>query len=270
MHLALWDTRPVDFLVSGIDGVNGSPWMVDRASPRRCVEALQRGQADVALVPTLVVLSNPDVFDVLPGVALSTWKYPFARLLLREGFQEVNRVGYAPEHMQEALVAQIVLQEHYGQEVTFEPHLEASLDELRTAPGDGVLLVGDDVPFIQSALALDLGQEWFELVAYPMVWGLFAVRKDEGTPAMVQALRDTVKTAEARRQVWLQAHEQPPVLHSFFAEELRLRFDDLATASLTEFRQHLFYYNITEDIPELPMYVVPETARDDDAREPLV
>lgn len=270
MHIALWNTPSADFFLSGMEGA-GQNWEVERASPRRCVDLLRQGQVDVALVSTLVVLTNPDAFDVLPGVALSTWKNPFARLVLREGLQQADTVAYAPEHMQEAFVAQVVLQEHYGQEAEFQPHLEATTEELVSTRADAVLVVGNEAPMHQSgALVLDLGQEWFELSAYPMVWGLFVTRKDEATPGMVAALREMVRAAEARRSVWVRAQERPPVLHAFFTDDLRLRFDDLVTASLTEFRQYLYYYKVTEEIPELPLYEVPDETRDDDARDPLL
>ena len=44
----------------------------------------------------------------------------------------------------------------------------------------------------------------------------------------------------------------------------------VATAGLAEFRQYLYYYNVTADIPELPLYKVPDETRDGDAREPLL
>ena len=51
-------------------------------------------------------------------------------------------------------------------------------------------------------------------------------------------------------------------MHTFYREDLRLRLDDLAMAGLTEFRDYLYYYNITEEIPELPLYELPEDWED--------
>jgi hypothetical protein len=87
---------------------------------------------------------------------------------------------------------------------------------------------------------------------------------------MVEALVNMVEAAEMQRPVWLQAHEMTPEVDNFFREALRLRFDDLATASLTELRQYLFYYQITEDIPDLPLYVVPDDGFEDDENQPLL
>jgi len=97
------------------------------------------------------------------------------------------------------------------------------------------------------------------------VWGLFATRRDEATPRAVHMLRALIEAAEMHRPIWLQAHDMSPDVHAYFADDLRLRLDDLATASLTEFRQFLLYYGVTEDVPELPLYVLPE---DDDVSGP--
>ena len=74
----------------------------------------------------------------------------------------------------------------------------------------------------------------------------------------------------AEQQQSLQAREMPPALHTFYTEGLRLRLDDLATASLTEFRQYLYYYNVTEDLPELPLYELPDDWEDDPKETPLL
>ena len=122
MHLALWDIPPVDFLDSVLKAeVVSVPLEIERNDAQTCTELLLQELVDVALLPSLVVLSNTDVFDVLPGVALSTWKYPYARLVLRRGMESVETVAYARQYTQEALVARIILREHYGKDPTFVP-----------------------------------------------------------------------------------------------------------------------------------------------------
>ena len=48
------------------------------------------------------------------------------------------------------------------------------------------------------------------------------------------------------------------------------RLDDLAVAGLTEFRDYLYYYNITDEIPELPLYELPEDWEDDEEPGPFL
>ena len=260
MLLATWDYGPTDFLVSGFtSGAVASPFELERHSPQRCAELLRAGQVDVALVPTLTVASDVGAFDVLPAIALSTWRYPYAKLVLRRDLGEpVRTVAVDPAHPQEALLARIVLKEHYGAEPELVPHPGADVEALLGADADASLVVGPRVPMLQTdRLALDLGQEWYELANYPMVWGVFATPKGEATPEMITALRDAAEAAEANRAVWMQAQEPPPALHAFYQDDLRIRLDDLAVASLTEWLRFLFFYGVAEEITGLPFVALP-------------
>ncbi len=260
MHLALWNTPPAAFFASGLtSGAMRSPFTIERHDARTCTELLQRGMVDVALLPTLVALSHPDAFDVLPGAALSTWQSPYARLVLRHGLTRVGAVAYAEDDVQEALLARIILREHYSLEPAFVALAGPRLEALQARDEDAYLVTGPAAATLPSEdHALNLGQEWFELAAYPMVWGVFATRSDEATPAMVEGLLALVKAAEEQRALWVQAQDMPPDLHTFFAEDLRLRLDDLALASLNELRQYLYFYNVTEEIPDLSLFVLPD------------
>lgn len=269
MHLAIWDSPPAEFMTSAMGPRSGIE--VLRCDMQTCAESLMRGRVDVALLPSLVALSNTEALDILPAVALSSWKFPYARLLMREGLGQVGRVAYDPAYPQEALVARVILKEHYGTEPEFVRHPETSVEELVEADEEARLIVGNQVPLINSEdLALDLGQEWYELTNYPMVWGLFATRKDEAEAYDFKRIRETVKAAESQRGMWMQAREMPPALHGFFQDDLRVRLDDLAIASLTEFRQHLFYYNVTEEIPNIPFFYLSEEDAEDDGEQPLL
>ncbi len=272
MHIALWDIPPIDFLVSGRQAEVGSvPLEIERHDARTCTQLLVQEQVDIALLPSLMVLSNTDVFDVLPGAALSTWTYPYARLVLHRGMERVDSVAYAVPDTQEALLARIILREHYGKDPAFVPLEGTTTEALLNAEQDASLIVGPSALTLQTdLLSLNLGQEWYELANYPMVWGLFVTLKEAASPVMVEIILDIIRTAEQRAPMWVQAREMPPALHTFYTEGLRLRFDDLATASLTEFRQYLYYYNITDDLPELPLYELPDDWEDDAKETPLL
>lgn len=283
VDLAIWDAPLAEFFVTGLEsGAVEAPVRIHRMSQREAVEALMHERVDIALVPTLIALTSPKVLDVLPAAALSTWKYPYAQILLRHGLQDIRRVDYPEDATQEALLARIVLKEHYGATPEFVPQAAATHEELAETD-DASLVVGNRVPMLQSPmqqseeLALNLGEEWFELANYPMVWGVFAMRKGTASPSYIELLKALRVAAEAQRRVWVQSREMPPELHAFFADDLRVAFDDLATASLTELRQYLYYYGVTPDVPELPLYTLddpdadaPDDAGTDDPLRPLL
>ncbi len=270
MRIAIWNAPLAEFFLSGITtGVVPQVFEVERTDPRSCLNRLQQGKVDLALVPTLTVLRDVEAYSVVPGAALSTWKNPFARLVLRQGIGEpVRSVAFDPLFAQEALVARIVLKEHYGHEPSFLPVADASREALLDNGADAALIVGTDVATLRTdRLVLDLGQEWYELANYPMVWGLFVTTAGLATATMRDLLVGTVMAAEEQRELWTRSLEMPEDLHDFFSNDLRVRFDDLALASLTELRQYLFYYNVLDQMPEIPLATFPEDADEEQDEE---
>ena len=72
------------------------------------------------------------------------------------------------------------------------PDLSAMLNE-----SDGALLIGDraliaarDFP---ELVKLDLGAEWTNETGFPMVFGVFAARKDSPKPVLIKASNDMIK-----------------------------------------------------------------------------
>lgn len=272
LRLAIWDLPPADFLAAGVaSGAVSQAVVVERAAPAVCRRRLEEGAADVALVPTLHLLRDPGAFDLVPGAALSTWRYPFARLLMRSALQTPPAtLAFDPVHEQEILVAAIVLKEHYGATPTLVPRPDTTRDALAAAPEDAVLLVGPEVPTLQAdRLAMDLGQEWFELTHYPMPWGLFATRREAGREDVVRLVRALARTAEAQRGVWAQARETSPSLHAFYTDDLRVRFDDLVTAGLTAYVDYLFYLGVLSEQPDF-RFVQPPAEDEGDEGSPLL
>lgn len=271
MRLAIWNYPPAEFLVSGFtSGRVASPFEIERRTIPECERLLREGHVDVAMVSTLSVLREPDEYDVLPAVALSTWSYPYARLVLKHGLERpIERVAFNPGAPQEAFLAQLIMKEHYRMTPTFVAREGATQQELLQGGDDAVLLVGVDVPMWSSeALWLDLGQEWYELANYPMVWAFFATRKGEATPVVTRALRNNVGAAEDQRALWVRAQETSATLHEFYQDDLRVRLDDLVVASLTEFKQYLYYYHVLDDMVDVPFVFLDEDI-DEGGADPL-
>lgn len=264
MTIAAWNLPPADLITSAFSsGRHEDHFDVQRLSVCDCERVLMEGDVDVALLPSLSVIKHQEDVDVVPAVALSTWKYPFACVVIDHDLgRKVQTVAYNPDYEQERLLAEIVLREHYKMEPAFAAHQGSGIDQLLEADADAKLIVGANVPSMSfDGHVLDLGQEWFELVAYPMTWGLFAARKGELDPASIRAVADGVLASERQKQVWIRAHETSEALHAFYADELRFRLDDLCTAGLTEFRQFLFFYDVVDDVRDIPFVFLPD---DDD------
>ena len=256
MTIAVWDYPAADLLARGLSAQHE----VVTDAPRGCAARLQNGTVDLALLPTLDVMRATDRYDPCAGVALSSWRYPYARLVLKEALDtSLASVAFDPIYTQEVLLTRIVLQEHYGFSPTFVPYEDPSVDELLGAEEEASLVVGRHVPFLQpNTYAMDVGQEWYELTQYPMVWGLFAGRTGEPTAEMVASLVEGARQAQHERPAWIQAQETTPSLHQFYSEDLRIHLDDLAVAGLTALQDQLFYHKVLEDVPTLTFVEAPE------------
>lgn len=261
MRLAIWHYPAAEFLVSGFtSGAVDSPFTVERHAPEECAARFVQGDVDVALLPTTMALQAYDDIDAIPTVGLVAWKYPYARLVWKGGLHDFPKtIAYNRRHAQEHFVARVVLHEHYQQDPTFVAHDDMAPRDLLDAPEDAALLVGPDVPTLQTdGFSMDLGREWYELTNYPMVWGLLVTRRGAADNAMIEAFVENAKAAEAHRDVWLQAQEMPAEFSTFYREDLRIRIDRLGIASLTELRSYLFYYDVMDEIPDVPFASIDE------------
>lgn len=264
MTLAIWNAPMADAAVSRLAASEDAP-MMRRLRPEACTAALLKEQVDVALVPTTMALQGADGFDVVPGVALSSWKYPFARLVLKEGLGgEALQLACDRRAVQEKFMARVVLREHYQLETEEVLYDAPAPQELLRGEENAALLTSTDLEALPArgrlgggGLVMDLGQEWFELAKYPMVWGLFVTREDTLDAETTVALRDRLHAAEEYRSRWAEQAEHP-ALKEFFQEDLRLRYDDLVVASLTELKHYLFYDDVLGDIPDLSFAPLPE------------
>ena len=270
MDLAIWNYPPAEFLVSGVtSGAVNNPFRIKRYRPEECAARLVEDDVDVALLPTMLALQASDAIDVIPSVGLVSWDYPYARLVWGGGLHDFpETIAYDRRVAQERVVARIILHEHYGVDPTFVPYDDRSPTELLDTQEDAALLVGPNVPSLKpEPFTIDIGQEWYELVNYPMVWGLFVTKRDRASDEMIEALIDSAQAAEENRDVWVQAQETSANLNAFYREDLRTGLDKLAIASLTEFRKYLFYYDVTEDVPDLPFVYLDEDEEEEEAEE---
>ncbi|MFB6098822.1 MAG: MqnA/MqnD/SBP family protein [Salinibacter sp.] len=261
MDLAIWDYPPAEFLVSGFtSGAVSNPFRIKRHRPEKCAALLVEDEVDVALMPTTLALQAANAIDVIPSVGLVSWRYPYARLVWGGGLHDFpETIAYDRRVAQERIVTRIVLQEHYQVSPTFVPYDPRPPKDLIDMDEDAALLVGPNVPALQpEPFTMDVGREWYELANYPMVWGLYVTKRDRATDEMIEALIASGEAADENRDVWVQAQETTASLNEFYREDLRTGIDKLAVASLTELRKYLFYYDVTEDVPDLPFVYLEE------------
>lgn len=254
MRLAVPDLEAARDLAQRWSGGAGGLVTDWQALPPEAAEAaLRAGHVDLAFVPTLSVLRDPDAFAVVPGVALVGKAYRPAHLHLPLGLEPLRprqplRVGVNPRFPQEALLAQVVLRELYGvtpQFVPYEGEVPEGLSAVLLSPGDAVPGTG---------LTLDLGREWFELTTRPMVWALLAVTAGGIEGEEARFLRDIAREGEEG--------EDEGGLHT--EEPASTTLAAYAHAGLDAWVDYLFYHRALPAVPEIPFAVIPEDGVADD------
>ena len=245
MHLALWDIPPSRCLESA-----ASDLLVERTTAAGAMELLRASQVDVALLPSSTVLCEARELTVLPDAAVASWAYPWASVVLRREAHAVRTMAYDPACRQEAFMAKAVLREHYGATPAFVP--VANGEDVLQADTDASLVVGREMDGGPGQV-LDLGQEWFELVQYPMVWAVFATLRGVATPSMASRIAALAQDAEGIA-LSLARGSGNECERRFYTESLRLQMDDIAVAGLTELTDQLYFAGMIQDLAPLPLY----------------
>lgn len=263
IQLAAWDRPLAHFFLAPLDA--DPEFGVDWMSPHDCERFIQRDRADVALVPPLTILRDPEPWEVVPDVGVAAGRYPYANLILRDGLEEVGRIGFDPRHRQEVLLTQIVMREHYRKSPEFVPVESGHPQEVLER--EGAVLVADvaGISVPADGIVLNVGQEWFELVAYPATWGLLAAKAERLDLEVMRRLRDVLTEGEDARTEWLDRRELPEEADRFIREDLILRIEREVEAGLVEMAQYLFFHGTLEEIPQMPFLIFPDEDENESA-----
>ena len=269
MRIVAWQHPVNETLIRALEDT--FPGSVQRASLVETMQVLLDGHADIALVPSDQALSSQDQVDMLPAVGVSSWTNPWMSLVVGNQLGAATMgIMHAPEGRSAALLAGLVLKEHYNTVVALheQEELPEGLAEhaLVTVPlqeeegGDGAAAVAPDSG---EGVALDLGQEWSEMAGYPFVWSLFVGRKDENHEDAIRMVRNVAARLDQDRVELERAWDLDDIQSDYFLNHARLAVDDLAIASLTQFCDHLYYYGITDEILPVQFASLPPSDDDD-------
>lgn len=237
MRLAVWPVLPARALVRALgDLVSGAV----EVEPYEARAALDDGRADLALVPTLDVLRAYEGLEVVPGVALAGERSPRRRLVIGVPLDQIETVAFDPRDAQEAILAQLVLREHYGVLPTFALADPATplADVLETA--SAALVDGRD-PVPEGAVVLDIGQEWTDLTLRPYPWGLLCARAGTLDEKAVARLQAAAKAAPPSDDLAVDG-----------VAVYQLTLDGYAADGLDQLGELLFATGTLSEIPDLP------------------
>ncbi len=186
-----------------IDGfVNGEQRALAQLSvcvPAECARRLERGEADVGLVPVIEIprLGLRPVAEL--GIACRGAVRSIL-LISKVPLSAVRSVAADSSSRSSIALARIVLERRYGARPAFREHppeLSAML-----AQADAAVLIGDPAlradPARLGYPAFDLGQEWLELTGLPAVFAVWAARPGFDGAALRAAFHASWRRGMAR------------------------------------------------------------------------
>ena len=157
--------------------------------PSRLADALQTGDLDVALIPIIEYFRNPG-YRIVPRVSISS-RGPVRSIQFfsHVPISAIRRVALDTSSRSSCALARIWLAEKYHLHPEFTA-CPPSIDP-HAVDADAVLLIGDAaMRWLDSTKsALDLGEEWQDLVGLPFVYACWVAREGVDLRNVPQALQ---------------------------------------------------------------------------------
>jgi chorismate dehydratase len=154
-----------------------------KAAPRDLTRMLLDDELDIAPIPSIEYARNAEEFVLLPDIAISSDGEVQSILLLSKDPAEGldgKTVALTDTSRTSQVLTRVLLARHWGVFPTYTEMPSDLASMMREA--DAALLIGDDAlrAYWQSSdlLKYDLGAEWSEWTGLPMVYAVWAVRRE--------------------------------------------------------------------------------------------
>ena len=171
--------------------------------PSECADALRAGEADIGLIPIIELARQPELV-VVPGSSIACEGAVRSILLVsKKPLDEVRSFAADSGSRTSVVLAQIILARKHRVRPNVVA-LPADLDHM-LEQADAALIIGDPALKIDPGMeswrgqpvhVYDLGAEWFEMTALPMVFAVWAGKGLDSS--VIQVLADSASYGRAR------------------------------------------------------------------------
>jgi chorismate dehydratase len=229
-------------------GSAGAELALQPGRPERLAELLLNGELDISPVSLVRYLGNTDDLLLLPGLAIASDGPVRSCHIVSAGplaGLDGRDVALSRESRSTALLARILLEDAIG----VRPRYRHERQHLGTMLGraDAAVIIGDDALRVtvmeQKDLTVnDVGELWRDWTGLPMVFAVWAVRRDfaERHPDQVRAAHAALLDAIRRARL-----EPAAVAGAASRESGRGDFGALSRDVLLDYYRHLDY-SLTE------------------------
>ncbi|HWY67645.1 MAG TPA: menaquinone biosynthesis protein [Terriglobales bacterium] len=239
---------------------------IDYTIPSRCAEMLDKGAADIGIIPVAAYTAIPGL-RVIPDVAIASRGAVRSILLISlRPLSEIRSVALDSSSRTSAALIQVLLRMQ-NREVTFaraEPKLDAMLEK-----HDAALLIGDPALQVDRTRyqTWDLAEEWRNLTGKPFVFAFWAVRENAAPEEELSRVADLFRESrdEGLKHITEIADEwssrlsvSQEAVRSYLKENIHYYLDPESISGMKLFFDLAASYGILPSAPELRL--VPELA----------
>jgi predicted solute-binding protein len=162
--------------------------------PSECADQLASGGADIGIVPCFELTRQE--LEIIPGAGIACHGAVRSILLISKcPAQEIRTLAVDSSSRTSVELVRVILERRYGAEPRQFPHAPDLAAMLRVA--DAGLIIGDPALHIDPASlpwhVYDLGAEWTQLTDLPMVFAVWAGRKEVVSAEVVEAFRESCR-----------------------------------------------------------------------------
>lgn len=158
--------------------------------------AVLEGRLDVSAMSSIAFARHADELELLPVGSISAdGAVDSIQVFSRVPFERMRRVAVTPHSATSVALLRVLV----GADVAFTPLREDAASALRTH--DGVLLIADEALHAlrhpPTPFSTDLGERWRALTGLPMVFAVWAVRRDTAAThaGLVARLAEVIRSA---------------------------------------------------------------------------
>jgi len=185
---------PLNFL---IHYRNIPSWLdVTFRTPAQSADALQSGQTDVALLPSIEFQTIPDL-KVVPSMGIvSPRRVRSVVLITKKPLEKLRHIGITIDSRTSVALLKVILSFYLRRECRFTPFhtVETALEQF-----DGALIIGDRamVTDFSGFMVFDLAELWHSFTGLPFVFAMWGVRKAAYNEALGEYLIENKKAGLA-------------------------------------------------------------------------
>lgn len=160
--------------------------------PAECADMVACGAADIGIIPSFELIGRD--YGIVPGVGIACRGAVRSILLVsRLPAHEIRTLAADSSSRTSVALARIILARRYG----IRPAVVRRRPDLATMLGeaDAALIIGDPAlridPDATPFHVYDLGREWMEMTALPMVFAVWAGPREFINPRVTTAFQDS-------------------------------------------------------------------------------